>query len=82
MKQYHIFEMTHVQDGLGIVSDTSALIQKKKLQRANAMFSGTFEECQEQKVKFINNPKLLRDVHDERSRREEKEINKLIKKHK
>ena len=81
MENYHIFEMTHAQDGLGIVPDTSVLIQKKKLQRSNAIFSGTFEECQGQKRIFIKYPKLLDALREEKAKQEAKEINKLIKKH-
>ena len=82
MKNYHIFEMKQSKDGFGIVADSSKLITEKKLRRDDALHTGTFEDCMENKVKFMNNPKIVEAIKEVKEKAAQKEINKLIKKHK
>lgn len=76
---HHIFQMPEAQNGMGIVGHNSKVT--KKLGKDKAIFTGTFEECLAQKTKFINNPKLVDAILEEREKAEQRKINSLIKKH-
>ncbi len=80
MQIYHIFEMTGAKNGLGIIAHSSQTM--KKLDKSKSLFQGTFEQVSAKKKEFIEKPWTLNEVINEREKKEQKEIDKLLKKHK
>lgn len=79
MQTYHVFQMEQAQNGLGIVPHNSPLVKKIGIKKS--LFQGTFEEASAKKKEFIDKPWTLNEVINNKEKEEQKNINKLLKKH-